>query len=212
LNFRTSKRNGYSFTLWCCVYYWCWGTTLFGEWNLCGRTFPDLHSKFGVFVRSISYKNWRGAGATNIFLGKKKWSYYTIGSDSGKAYCVLKRKVAKMGGHPRENFFSNLPRILKKKCRQSSQLAERFKVSTISWGSRGFIYGRVAKVTDLQFIGSGSNPATNFFTDHKMIVKCFKGRNRDMQKFSWNLEKKIETEYEPEPINCKSVTLRSAMG
>ena len=46
-------------------------------------------------------------------------------------------------------------------CHQSTQLTERFKMSTISWGFEGFSHGRVAKVTDLQFIGSGSNPTSN---------------------------------------------------
>jgi hypothetical protein len=32
-----------------------------------------------------------------------------------------------------------------KKCRQLTQLVERFKTSTISWGFRGFAHGRVAK-------------------------------------------------------------------
>ena len=42
----------------------------------------------------------------------------------------------------------------------------------------------------------------------KMIAKCFRGQNRDMQKFSWNLDNfKFEAGFEPEPINCKPVTL-----
>jgi hypothetical protein len=44
---------------------------------------------------------------------------------------------------------------IRKKCRQLTQLTERFKTSTISWGFEGLIHGRVAKVTDFQFIDHG---------------------------------------------------------
>jgi hypothetical protein len=44
---------------------------------------------------------------------------------------------------------------IKKQYRQSIQLVERFKPSTISWGFGYLTHGRVAKVTDLQFIGRG---------------------------------------------------------
>jgi hypothetical protein len=43
-----------------------------------------------------------------------------------------------------------------------------------------------------------------------MIANCLRGQDRDMQKFSWNLDNfKFEAGFEPEPINCKSVTLAS---
>jgi hypothetical protein len=42
---------------------------------------------------------------------------------------------------------------IKKQYRHLTQLAERFKTSTISWDFVGFTHGRVTKVTDLQFIG-----------------------------------------------------------
>ena len=35
------------------------------------------------------------------------------------------------------------------------------------------------------------------FTDPKMIAKCFRGQNRDMQKFSWDLDNfKFGAEFE----------------
>ena len=41
-----------------------------------------------------------------------------------------------------------------------------------------------------------------------MIAKCRRGQDRDMQKFSWNLDNfKFEAGFEPKPINCKSDTL-----
>jgi hypothetical protein len=50
-----------------------------------------------------------------------------------------------------------------KKCRQSTQLAERFKTSTISWGFGGLIHGRVASVLNLH-LGRGfeSQPELKF--------------------------------------------------
>jgi hypothetical protein len=45
-------------------------------------------------------------------------------------------------------------------------------------------------------------------TDPKIIAKCFGVQNRDMQKFSLNLDDfKFEVELELEPINCKNITL-----
>ena len=38
-----------------------------------------------------------------------------------------------------------------------------------------------------------------------MIAKCFRGQNRDMQKFSWNLDNfKFDAGFEPETYKCKS--------
>jgi hypothetical protein len=48
--------------------------------------------------------------------------------------------------------------------------------------------------------------------DQKMITKCFRGQNRDMQKFLWNLDSfKFEAGFETESINCKLVTLATRL-
>ena len=62
----------------------------------------------------------------------------------------------------RGSFLTKIGRIFKNESHHPTQLTETSKTNIITWGFSGRAHSRMAKVTDLQFIGSGSNPPSSF--------------------------------------------------